>query len=240
MALYLPGGETHKRLGPLEAMAEDMVGRGADRSSLVIAFGGGIVNDMAGFLAAIFMRGIPVLQVPPTLLAQVDAAIGGKTGVNIPEGKNLVGAFWQPAAVLCDTEVLESLPPREYQSGLGELAKYAFLGAEGLADLPLAERVARLRTADVRGQLLAEGPGTDNAVAVALMSRWADMFPLGDPPDYEPPPERSVAATASRLRSSGASPNSRAGMCRPNRVSVWTPAARSSSDRMLESVSEWQ
>jgi 5-deoxy-5-amino-3-dehydroquinate synthase len=83
------------------------------------------------------------VHVATTLLAQVDAAIGGKTGVNIPEGKNLVGAFWQPAAVLCDTEVLESLPPREYQSGLGELAKYSFLGAEGLADLPLAERVAR-------------------------------------------------------------------------------------------------
>jgi 5-deoxy-5-amino-3-dehydroquinate synthase len=84
-----------------------------------------------------------VVHVATTLLAQVDAAIGGKTGVNLPEGKNLVGAFWQPAAVLCDTEVLETLPPREYQSGLGELAKYCFLGAEGLADLPLAERVAR-------------------------------------------------------------------------------------------------
>src|SRR5882672_5537275 len=77
-SLFLPGGETHKRLAPVEAMAEEMVARGADRSSIVIAFGGGIVNDMAGFLAAIFMRGIPILQIPTTLLAQVDAAIGGK------------------------------------------------------------------------------------------------------------------------------------------------------------------
>ena len=79
---------------------------------------------------------------PTTLLGQVDAAIGGKTGVNLPEGKNLVGAVWQPSAVLCDTEVLSTLPPREYRSGLGEMAKYAFLGVDGLADLPLDEAVA--------------------------------------------------------------------------------------------------
>jgi len=87
-------------------------------------------------------RGIPVVHVATTLLAQVDAAIGGKTGVNLPEGKNLVGAFWQPSAVLCDTEVLATLPPREYRSGLGEMAKYAFLGVDRLPDLPLDEAVA--------------------------------------------------------------------------------------------------
>jgi 5-deoxy-5-amino-3-dehydroquinate synthase len=85
---------------------------------------------------------VPVVHVSTTLLGQVDAAIGGKTGVNLPEGKNLVGAFWQPSAVLCDTEVLETLPPREYRSGLGEMAKYRFLGAPDLLDLPLDERVA--------------------------------------------------------------------------------------------------
>src|SRR5580704_11308340 len=100
--LFLPGGEVQKRLAPVEAMAEEMVIRSADRSSLVIAFGGGIVNDMGGFLAAIFMRGIPVLQIPTTLLAQVDAAIGGKTGVNLTGGKNLIGSFHQPCAVLID------------------------------------------------------------------------------------------------------------------------------------------
>src|SRR5450432_477259 len=121
--IYLPGGEDRKRLGPVEALAEEMVQCGADRSSMVIACGGGIVNDMAGFLAAIFMRGIPVLQVPTTLLAQVDAAIGGKTGVNLVGGKNLIGSFHQPVAVLIDPLVLETLPEREYRSGLYEIIK---------------------------------------------------------------------------------------------------------------------
>jgi 3-dehydroquinate synthase len=121
--LDLPGGEDHKRLAPVEELAEEMVRRGADRSSVVIAFGGGIVNDMAGFLAAIFMRGIPVLQIPTTLLAQVDAAIGGKTGVNLVHGKNLIGSFHQPLAVLIDPAVLDSLPEREYRAGLYEILK---------------------------------------------------------------------------------------------------------------------
>src|SRR5258708_30558558 len=116
--LFLPGGETQKRLAPVEAMAEEMVARGADRSSIVIAFGGGIVNDMAGFLAAIFMRGIPVLQIPTTLLAQVDAAIGGKTGVNLVAGKNLIGSFHQPLAVLIDPGALATRPHAEYRPGL--------------------------------------------------------------------------------------------------------------------------
>lgn len=121
--LYLPGGEDQKRMAPLEKLADEMVQRGADRTSMVIAFGGGIVNDMAGFLAAIFMRGVPVIQVPTTLLAQVDAAIGGKTGVNLVSGKNLVGSFHQPVAVLIDPSVLETLPNREYRSGLYEIIK---------------------------------------------------------------------------------------------------------------------
>ena len=121
--LYLPGGEDQKRLGPLERLAEDMVQLGGDRSSMVIAFGGGIVNDMGGFLAAIFMRGIPVIQIPTTLLAQVDAAIGGKTGVNLVSGKNLVGSFHQPLVVLTDPAILETLPEREFRAGLYEIIK---------------------------------------------------------------------------------------------------------------------
>jgi 5-deoxy-5-amino-3-dehydroquinate synthase len=109
---------------------------------VVIAVGGGMVTDVAGFAAAVYHRGVPVVHVSTTLLGQIDAAIGGKTAVNLPEGKNLVGAFWQPAAVLCDTETLATLPPKEYRSGLGEMAKYRFLGAEDLLDLPLDERVA--------------------------------------------------------------------------------------------------
>jgi len=121
--LHLPGGEEHKRLAPLEQLAEEMVRRGGDRSSLVLAFGGGIVSDMAGFLAAIFMRGIPVLQVPTTLLAQVDASLGGKTGVNLVAGKNLIGSFHQPLAVVIDPALLDTLPEREYRAGLYEIVK---------------------------------------------------------------------------------------------------------------------
>jgi len=121
--LFLPGGEERKRMGHVETLAEQMVGRGADRSSLIVAFGGGIVTDMAGFLAAIFMRGIPVIQIPTTLLAQVDAAIGGKTGVNLAAGKNLIGSFHQPLAVLIDPGAIETLPDREYRAGLYEILK---------------------------------------------------------------------------------------------------------------------
>ena len=121
--LFFPGGESRKRLTEVEALAEQMVAAGADRSSIVIAMGGGIVNDVAGFLAAIFMRGIPVIQVPTTLLAQVDAAVGGKTGVNLVAGKNLVGSFHQPLAVLIDPDVLATLTAREYRAGLYEIIK---------------------------------------------------------------------------------------------------------------------
>src|SRR6202049_2388154 len=120
---YCPGGEENKRVAPLEKLAEEMVQRGGDRSSLVVAFGGGIVNDMGGFLAAIFMRGIPVGQIPTTLLAQVDAAVGGKAGVNLVSGKNLIGSFHQPLAVLIDPALLDTLPEREYRAGLYEILK---------------------------------------------------------------------------------------------------------------------
>jgi len=121
--LFFPGGEPRKRLQEVEALAEQMMAGGGDRSSIVVAFGGGITNDVAGFLAAIFMRGIPVIQVPTTLLAQVDAAVGGKTGVNLICGKNLIGSFHQPLAVLIDPDVLRPLPEREYRAGLYEIIK---------------------------------------------------------------------------------------------------------------------
>jgi 3-dehydroquinate synthase len=158
--LDLPGGEETKRLTPLESLAEEMVTRGADRSSLILAFGGGIVNDMAGFLAAIFMRGIPVIQIPTTLLAQVDAAVGGKTGVNLTGGKNLLGAFHQPLAVLIDPAAVDTLPDREYRAGLYEVIKcgvirdgalFHYLAAEGDAILRHApEAVDRIIADSVR------------------------------------------------------------------------------------------
>jgi 3-dehydroquinate synthase len=130
--LFFPGGEERKRLASVEALADQMAERGADRSSLVIAFGGGIVGDLAGFLAAIFMRGIPVIQIPTTLLAQVDAAVGGKTGANLAAGKNLIGAFHQPLAVLIDPGVLATLPEREYRAGLYEVLKCGIIASPRL------------------------------------------------------------------------------------------------------------
>lgn len=125
--LFFPGSETRKRLAEVETLAERMVEKGGDRSSVVVALGGGILTDVAGFLAAIFMRGIPVIQVPTTLLAQVDAAIGGKTGVNLVAGKNLIGSFHQPLAVLIDPAVLDTLPEREYRAGLFEIIKHGVI-----------------------------------------------------------------------------------------------------------------
>jgi 3-dehydroquinate synthase len=133
--LFFPGGEQNKRLAAVEELANRMSARGADRTSIVIGCGGGIVTDVSGFLAAIFMRGIPVLQIPTTLLAQVDAAIGGKTGVNLTCGKNLIGSFHQPLAVLIDPNVLSTLPEREFRAGLFEVIKCGIIRDRRLFDL---------------------------------------------------------------------------------------------------------
>jgi 3-dehydroquinate synthase len=130
--IVFPGGEEKKRISQVEAMADEMLANGGDRSSLVIAFGGGIVTDLGGFLAAVFMRGIPVIQIPTTLLAQVDAGVGGKTGANLQGGKNLIGAFHQPLAAIADPNVLASLPEREYLAGLAEVIKSGLIRSEEL------------------------------------------------------------------------------------------------------------
>jgi len=130
--LLLPSGEAYKRLPEVERMAGEMVDANADRHSIVIAFGGGVVTDMGGFLAAIYMRGIQVLQIPTTLLAQVDAAIGGKTGANLVNGKNLVGCFHQPHAVLIDPGAVDTLPEQEYRAGLYEVIKHGVIADEPL------------------------------------------------------------------------------------------------------------
>ena len=136
-------GEEAKTLATVEGLARRWAQAGLSRADAVVAVGGGIVTDVAGFAAATYHRGTGYVNVATSLLAQVDAAIGGKTGVNLPEGKNLVGAFWQPGAVLCDTETLSSLPAREWACGRGEIAKYAFLGDAPTADQPIDEQVAR-------------------------------------------------------------------------------------------------
>lgn len=135
-------GEAAKSLPTIGELCSAWARWGLTRGDVVVAVGGGLVTDVAGFAAASYHRGVPVVHVPTTLLGMVDAAIGGKTGVNLPEGKNLVGAFWQPAAVLCDTEALATLPLRELRSGQGELAKYHFLTGDDLLALDLDARVA--------------------------------------------------------------------------------------------------
>ncbi|MSY07033.1 MAG: iron-containing alcohol dehydrogenase, partial [Actinobacteria bacterium] len=120
-------GEEAKSLSTVEGLCRNFAEFGLLRGDVVVALGGGVVGDTAGFAASVYYRGVDVLQVPTSLLAQVDAAIGGKTAVNIPEGKNLIGAFHQPIAVVSDTDTLASLSPREYRSGLGEIAKYALI-----------------------------------------------------------------------------------------------------------------
>ena len=136
-------GEEAKSLATVEELCRGFAQFGLTRADVVVGVGGGVVTDVAGFAAAVYHRGVAVAHLATTLLGQVDAAIGGKTGVNLHEGKNLVGAFWQPVGVICDIEVLSTLPPREYRSGLGEMAKYAFLGVDGLPGLDLEEAVAR-------------------------------------------------------------------------------------------------
>ena len=125
--LTFPHGESHKNLETVASLASGLARLGFDRKDAVIAFGGGVSGDIAGFLASSYMRGIPFVQIPTTLLAQVDSSVGGKTGVDIPEGKNLVGAFYQPKAVYIDINVLHTLPAEELLGGLSEVIKYGVI-----------------------------------------------------------------------------------------------------------------
>ncbi len=135
-------GEHAKRLATIEDLCSQFAQWGLTRNDVVIGVGGGVVTDVAGFAAASYHRGTAVVHVPTTLLGQIDAAIGGKCGVNLPEGKNLVGAFWQPQAVICDPAVLATLPPREMRCGLGEMVKYHFLSDVDFTKLSFDEQIA--------------------------------------------------------------------------------------------------
>jgi 5-deoxy-5-amino-3-dehydroquinate synthase len=136
-------GEGAKTLDTIETLVRGFARMGLTRNDVVIGVGGGMVTDVAGFAASMWHRGIPVVHVSTSLLGMVDAAIGGKTGVNLPEGKNLVGAYWQPSGVLCDLDFLDTLPSREMRCGLGEMAKYHFLTGDDLLAMDLEARVAR-------------------------------------------------------------------------------------------------
>lgn len=126
--IAMPEGERFKRLATVEALAEKLTGLGADRNAVVLAFGGGVAGDVGGLVASLYMRGVELVQIPTTVLAQVDASVGGKTGVNLKTGKNLIGTFHQPRVVLIDPQVLSSLPEREYRAGLYEALKCGVIG----------------------------------------------------------------------------------------------------------------
>lgn len=130
--ILFPASEPNKRLAAVEKLAEQLLRLGADRGSVLVAVGGGVTGDVAGFLASLYMRGIPHVQVPTTLLAQVDSSIGGKTGVDLEQGKNLVGAFHQPMVIWMDLQFLETLPPEEFRQGMAEVIKTAMIGDEAL------------------------------------------------------------------------------------------------------------
>lgn len=158
----VPDSEEAKSFTHLEDLCRSFATWGLTRKDVVVGLGGGVVTDLAGFAAAVYHRGMAVVHVPTTLLGQIDAAVGGKVGVNIPEGKNLAGAFWQPDAVLCDLETLSSLSPREFRNGCGEVAKYFLLDNDFFAD----EFTGESPTAE--GVVAAEEPGVAISAAFAL------------------------------------------------------------------------
>jgi 3-dehydroquinate synthase len=143
--IEMPNGERYKRLSTVEVLSEKMSRMGADRRALVVAFGGGVVGDVAGMLASVYMRGVDVVQIPTTVVAQVDASVGGKTGVNLRTGKNLVGVFHQPLTVLIDPVVLSSLPEREFRAGLYESLKCGVIGLPALFEILENAKIRQLR-----------------------------------------------------------------------------------------------
>src|SRR5262245_13029541 len=156
-------GEGTKSYAVLEQVSEALIAAKIERNDLVIALGGGVIGDLAGFAASIVRRGVDFVQVPTTLLAQVDSSVGGKTGINSPHGKNLLGAFHQPVLVVADTEVLDTLPPRQFRAGYAEVAKYGALGD--------ADFFAWLEAN--RGEIFSGGPAREHAIAESCRAKAA-------------------------------------------------------------------
>ncbi|WP_419841656.1 3-dehydroquinate synthase family protein [Candidatus Poriferisodalis sp.] len=172
----IPDGEHAKQITTVQDLCSGFARFGLTRQDVVLAVGGGVVTDVAGFAAAVYHRGVAVVHVPTTLLGQIDAAVGGKTGVNLPEGKNLIGAYWQPSAVLCDTAVLDTLPARELLAGYGELAKYHFIGCSAQAAALIGpQRVAH----DVQWPAGDAAPGAADVSPGANGTAGRQASPLG-------------------------------------------------------------
>ena len=164
----IPDGESVKDLGTVSRVLDALVAARADRRSVLVALGGGVLGDIAGFAASIYMRGIRFVQVPTTLLAQVDSSVGGKTGVNHPGGKNLIGAFHQPSAVVSDPDVLRTLPPREVRAGLAEVLKHGLLADRDYFD---ATVVALPRLLDGDAGAIAEAVAGSCRIKAAVVGR---------------------------------------------------------------------
>lgn len=147
VALTLPDGEIHKDWETLNRIFDALLENRCERGTALIALGGGVVGDLAGFAAAVYQRGVPFIQIPTTLLAQVDSAVGGKTAINHPLGKNMIGAFYQPRAVVSDTDTLATLPPRELAAGIAEVVKYGLIRDRAFFDW-LEANIARLVKSD--------------------------------------------------------------------------------------------
>ncbi len=160
--ITIPDGEDYKTMETVTDICRQFARNGLDRKSLVIALGGGVVGDTAGFAAASYMRGVTLVQMPTTLLSMVDSSVGGKVGVDIPEGKNLIGAFNQPDLVLIDTSVLETLPENEWKNGMAEVIKHAFLADEGLFNTALHTRAKAVelvsRAVQVKVDVIVQDP----------------------------------------------------------------------------------
>jgi len=166
--VLVPDGERFKLLSTVTRIYDALVRANADRATTLITFGGGVIGDMAGFAAATYLRGIALVHIPTTLLAQVDSAIGGKVGVNHPQGKNLIGAFYQPQAVIVDPTVLGTLPRREFRAGLYEVIKYGMTSSAGLFDRVARERAAIFaRAPEVLIEIIAESCRIKAAIVAA-------------------------------------------------------------------------
>lgn len=164
VTVFIGNGEQFKTLAVVEEVSRSFAGASLTRHDVVIGVGGGMVTDVAGYAASSWHRGTPVVHVPTSLVGMIDAAIGGKTGVNLPEGKNLVGAFWQPVAVLCDLDALSTLPERELRGGLGELAKYQLLDGRDLSALERSEQIAKC--VEIKAKIVSTDEREDGARAV--------------------------------------------------------------------------
>ncbi|MGH9480564.1 MAG: 3-dehydroquinate synthase [Terriglobales bacterium] len=173
--LEMPDGERHKTLGTLASLAEGMVRAGADRDALVVALGGGVVGDVAAFLASVYMRGVALIQIPTTLVAMLDSALGGKTAVNLEAGKNLIGTFHHPRAILADPTVLRTLPEREYRSGMAEAIKYGIIADRGLFEFVESERAALGQRDPVQLERLIAACLEHKSAVVAADEREGDL-----------------------------------------------------------------